>query len=148
MNRFELGTVLAKFNANKINLPLRLSKIARDYFLEGFKNEGFNGRKWEQVQRRIRGTAEYRYPKKRDLPRRTRSILLGKSRNLFKSIVNSQRTATWQEIRLGSDVPYAVYHNEGTEHIPQRQFMGHTPELDRRMKAEIKKQFDKVFKLK
>lgn len=147
LNKLEMAAVLARLNSQKVNLPIRISKIARDYFLESFKNEGFNGKKWEQVHRRIAGTAEYRYPKKKDLSRRTRGILLGKSRNLFKSIVNSQREASWRRIELGSDVPYAGYHNEGTDNLPKRQFMGHTPELDRRIKAEIKRQFDKVFKL-
>lgn len=147
-NNFNFKNIVAKFNANKVDLPLKLSKVAHDYFLSSMTKSMWNGERYVEVKRRMPGTPEYNYPKDRDLPRRTRAPLLGKSRNLFKSIVNSQRKATWEEVRLGSDVPYAQYQNEGTENIPQRKFMGHSEQLDKLHKQEIKKNFDKVFKLK
>lgn len=31
---------------------------------------------------------------------------------------------------IGSDVPYAKYHNEGTKRLPQRKFIGNSKELE------------------
>ena len=146
LNKFEFDKVIKKLDTAKVNLPARLSKVAHDFFLDKFTHQNWDGKEWQDVKRREEGTPEYKYPKSKDLARRTRAPLLGKSRNLLKSVNNSQRTATWQEIRLGSDVTYAAYNNEGTATIPQRRFMGHSPELDKQVKAEIKKQLDKVLK--
>ena len=146
LNKFEFDKVVKRLDSAKVNLPVRLSKVAHDFFLDKFTHQNWDGKEWQNVKRREPGTPEFKYPKTKDLARRTRAPLLGKSRNLLKSVNNSQRVATWSEIRLGVDVPYAVYHNEGTENIPQRRFMGHSKELDAQVKAEIKKQLDKVLK--
>lgn len=147
LNGFQFGKSIAKLNAAKINLPLRLADISKKHFLNNFQTESFDGQKWAQVKRRQPGTTEFAYPKKTDLARHNRKILQGKPpTRLFKSIVNSFRKASWNEIILGSDVPYAQFHNEGTDKLPKRTFMAHDRELDKKVRTEIKNQLDKVFK--
>jgi hypothetical protein len=48
----------------KKDLPRLLANDAQNYFLGAFKNEGWDGSKWKEVQRRIEGTPEYKYPLK------------------------------------------------------------------------------------
>lgn len=40
---------------------------------------------------------------------------------------------------VGSNVPYAVYHNEGAKHLPQRKFIGKNKKLEAKNKKVIMK---------
>lgn len=41
---------------------------------------------------------------------------------------------------------YAVHHNEGTNKIPKRQFMGKSAYLDRKIEDKIKRTLDQIFR--
>lgn len=127
-------------NQWKNNLVHLIADKLQEYFTESFDKEGFNNIKWKEVQRRIPGTTAY---KRASLAGRTNPILT-KSSRLRKSIKIIQ--ATWSRIEVGSVVPYAEYHNEGTAKLPKRQFIGETPELDNMIEKLIEKEMDKLFK--
>lgn len=145
-----------KFKFNKLketiikihqDLPVILANQAQNYFVRSFDTQSWNGNSWEEVKRRIEGTPEYKYPLKKDLSRRTRPILIGKgSTKLRRATSNSVRVKTWPIVRLIVDLPYAKAHNEGLGHMPKRQFMGITEELNKMHKEKIKKQMDKLKK--
>jgi hypothetical protein len=48
-------------------------------------------------------------------------------------------------IKLLVDLPYAAVHNEGTDKIPKREFMGQTSELTRMQRQRIDSFFDQVW---
>jgi phage gpG-like protein len=149
-NKFHTERMLAALKACKQDLPTLLAKDARSHFLNSWKQQGWDGKPWKEVQRRIPGTKAYKYPKKTQLSRRKNPILVGtyKGRSggrLRRSINESIREATWETIRLGTDVPYAAYINEGTDHMEARKFMGQSTQLSTKMKNRIRKELGKIF---
>jgi phage gpG-like protein len=136
---WDFNRVRANIRQAKEVMPKRLANLTQRYFVNSWKEQGWNGQHWEEVKRRIPGTKEYIYPLNKDLGRRTRAILV-KSGKLRREVNDSIRVATFQKIRLvvgDREAKYAGYHNQGTDRIPKRQFMGQTPALTRQQKTEI-----------
>lgn len=56
----------------------------------------------------------------------------------------------WQQqgpnVAITTDVPYGKRHNEGTNGMPKRQFMGPSKALDRTIEAKITRELEKLFK--
>ena len=46
--------------------------------------------------------------------------------NLRRKVARSISDARWDKVRLVVDLPYAEYHNEGTDNIPARPYMKQT----------------------
>ena len=65
---------------------------------------------------------------------------------LRRAVANSVRQATFEKTKLIVAVPYAKYLNEGTDTIPQYQFMGDNPILRAKQIAVIKKYIDRIWK--
>ena len=129
-DKFKFGELQQRITKMKRDLPIKLANNSRLYFSATFKNQAWDGRPWQEVNRRIEGTQEYKYPKKKDLGRRTRPILVGKgSTKLRRAVNNSIRVQSWPIVRLVVDLPYARRHNEGLNGMPKRQFMGNSPIL-------------------
>ncbi len=144
-NKFEFDKVFEKLQQMKPKLPQEIAAIAQSSFVKNFNDESFFGKKWQQVQRRIEGTKAYKYPKTKKLSRRVKPILVGTGK-LKREVNSSIRQATFEEIRLGVDLPYAGYINEGTEKMPQREFMGNSPILEKKIKDKIRKSISQIFK--
>ena len=145
-NKFKFDDLKYLVDEFKREVPIKLAAQAQNYFVRSFSNQGWEGRKWQEVQRRIPGTKPYMYPKKKDLGRRKRPILIGKgSTKLRRAVVNSVRVRQWPTVRLVVDLPYAQVHNEGGQHTPQRKYMGHTSELGRMQKTLIKRTIAGMF---
>ena len=134
-----------KIEQTKDVLPKVIANQAQNYFVMSWRNQGFDGNRWQEVRRRIEGTDEYKYPIKKGLSRRTKPILIGKTGRLRRKVANSVVLANWNMIRLVVDLPYAAAHNEGTDNIPQRQFMGQTNELTKMQRQRIDSFFDQVW---
>jgi hypothetical protein len=137
----------------KKDLPRLLANDAQNYFLGAFKNEGWDGSKWKEVQRRIEGTPEYKYPLKKGLSRHDKKILIGTGR-LRREVSNIAANARVSEsafnftvtLSINSNiVPYEGYNNFGTEHIPARQFMGDSPGLRAILRKRIVNYIDKIW---
>ena len=123
------------------NLPRKLGNIAVRLFKENFQNESFFGRAWKEVKRRLnpktRGAAAHR------------KILSGPTGSIGRSI---QSTPHDGYVVIHSDLPYASAHNDGTSiagrshhvRIPQRQFIGPSPELTDAIEKKIKKEINKT----
>jgi phage gpG-like protein len=123
----------AKIWSNKLARVQRLlRRLPRDvgneallFFLNLFKQEQSpEGKPWSP--RKGNG----------DGARSSRRSLLVKSGRLRKSIRLTRVTSN--SASIGTNVSYAKYHNEGTERLPQRQFIGKSAELTRRLQRMIK----------
>lgn len=142
---------MVRFNNQKVDLPKKIAGLVRSYFIGSFRRQEWDGKPWKEVQRRIEGTPEYKYPKKTQLSRRTNPILVGtyKGRSggtLRRAVNNSIREQNWNTIRLGIDVEYAKYHNEGTDKLAKRQFMGDSKELRKQIKGKLELEIKNIFK--
>lgn len=144
MNKFNLDIVLINIARTKRELPIILAKVTQNEFVKNFTNQGFNGEKWITPNRRIEGTPEYKYPKLKGLSRRTKPTLTNTGA-LRRATSNSIRQATWERIMLVVDLPYALRHNEGLDGMPQRTFIGQTPELTKIQDKVITDYFNKVW---
>jgi len=59
-----------------------------EMFKKNFQDEGFFGKKWQEVQRRIPGTKTYNAVKNRHPKDTERGILTGRSGNLGRSVTS------------------------------------------------------------
>lgn len=146
-NGFHIETIIEALSKQKKNVPILLANVARKYFVNTFKAQGFDGRPWKEVKRRQQGTPEYRWPQKPKASSRSSPILI-RTGTLRREVNNSIRSATWDEIRLGvSDAaPYAEYINEGTGKMTKREFMGDSKQLHKQIKSTLQAEIRKVFK--
>lgn len=149
-NKFEFGKVVKALSDAKRDVPVLVANDARKYFVGTFKEQGFDGKPWKEVQRRIPGTSEYKYPKTKKLSRRTSPILV-RTGKLRREVNNSIRQTTWHQIKLGiSDAtPYAAFLNDAqkfdNKNMPRRQFMGNSKDLMNRIKNRLQSEIRKVF---
>lgn len=130
--RKDLQTTIPKIIANK----------AVFLFKKNFQDESFFGARWKEVNRRIPHQQTYftKSGKKRTrvAPAKgadgKRKILTGRTGNLGRSI---KSVVLDFAVKIISDLPYSRAHNEGTDNagrgrntrIPQRQFIGDSPEI-------------------
>jgi len=153
MDKFKFARLKANIEATKRALPMLLAKQAENYFTESFKLQRLGPTQWANVQRRIPGTLEYKYPARPKSSSRTRPILIGTG-NLRRKVSRSIHHASWTGgVTLIVDLPYAKIHNEGgyagrnhASKIPARPFMKQTTELTRMQRGLVKSHFDKIWK--
>ena len=146
-NKFGFGKKLENIAKMKRDLPVLLANQAQREFTAAFTDQNFtagNGQQWQEVQRRIAGTPEYKYPKTKGLSRRTSPILV-RTGKLRRAVSNSIRMATFEKIQLVVPLDYAKYQNDGTDNIPQRRFMGDGINLRRKQKDLINREIKKVW---
>ena len=144
-NKFGFDVVKEKITRMKEELPKLLANQAQTFFVKSWSNQGWEGDKWQEVKRRIEGTPEYKYPKKKGLGRRTKAILVNTGR-LRRAVGSSIRSQQFDRIRLVVDLPYAEVHNDGGVHAPKRTFMKHSTTLGAMQQEKIKEFTDKVWK--
>lgn len=154
-NKFNFDELRDKIIAENKKLPLILANDAKNYFLKSFKDQGFEGKKWQEVKRRMPDENEY---KRSNPSARTRAILQGKgSGRLRKDVANMVQTG--HSITNGYVLvvknPYAQIHNEGLSGMawgkhpftmPKRQFVGDTPTLRKFLQDKLKKIINKILK--
>jgi phage gpG-like protein len=143
---FNLDEVMKRFEVTKSELPKIFANDALNFVNDNFKKQEFEDtpiRKWKEVKRRIQGTKAYKYPKKKDLGRRSRAILVKSGRLRRATFI---KKATWNETTIANPTPYAEYHNDGTKNIPQRQFMGHSHVLEKKQISKLTKALNEIWK--
>ncbi len=122
------------------DLPNKIGKLAVRMFKDNFQNESFFGRAWKEVKRRLQGAKG---------AAGIRKILTGPTGNLGRSIQSIPRDGS---VTIVSDLPYSSAHNEGTTNagrshnvrIPQRQFIGESPELTAAIEKKITDEISKA----
>lgn len=131
------ANTLRRAEAMLRRLPTELGNMAKNHFLEGFEKGGGQTDKsaggW--TPRTSRNRSDRRN-------KRSRAILVD-SGDLRRDIHAIIRAGGFSVITDGTD--YAEYHNEG-EGQEQREFIGESKELDRKLKAHIEEQLNDVFK--
>ena len=141
----------------KKTLPPVIGNMGTRHFVASFTNQGFDNNgveKWKEVKRRISGTPEFKYPKKKDLGRHERPILIGKSggsksgahAHLRQSVNTSLKEATWENILFSVPQPYAQRHNDGLDGMPKRQFIGNSASLIAKIQAKLDSEMSKILK--
>lgn len=130
-------------------LPSVIANEGTRFWVGNFDKEGFEDsgvQRWQTPKRRIPGTAEFRYPKKKGLSRRVKKTLIGTGK-LRRAVNASVKERTMKKVvwKVGREVPYAARHNEGLNGMPKREFMGESKELNKRFKRKIIQAYNKAF---
>jgi phage gpG-like protein len=129
-NNFNFGEIASKIKS--IDLSLDMANTAKNDFLNNFKTQSFEGKAW----------------KKRKSTKDPGRNLLVKSGRLRRDVSNSVSTGHKNSnlsYTLVVNNPYAGYNNEGTNKMPQRQFVGMTPELNKKLLLKISQRLNKVW---
>ena len=150
--RFNFQRVIANMDRVKTTLPKVLANETKNYFIvENFNKQQWDGKPWEEVERRKEGTKAYKYATPAN---RTRQILIGSGSGILRrAVINSLQKATFELIHFEvKDVAYAKVHNEGLRagrglgfQMPKRQFMGQTRKLGEIQRRVIDKTIDKIW---
>ena len=129
-NNFNFGEIARKIKS--IDLSLDMANTAKNDFLNNFKTQSFNGTAW----------------KKRKSTKDAGRNLLVKSGRLRRDVSNSVSTGHKNSnfsYTLVVNNPYAGFNNEGTNKMPQRQFVGMTPELNKKLLLKISQRLNKAW---
>lgn len=127
-------------------LPEIIGNEGQRAFADEFKNQRWDNNKWKEVKRRMPGTFEYKYPKRKGLSRRTNPILVGRTRRLKRAVETSYKKRNSNKLVwaiYGEVGKYAAVHNFGEKGMPQRQFMG----INNRIRKRILEKAAKAMKL-
>ena len=127
MSKFNFDSKIIEWEMNKKELMEKLAINAKDFFVKQFDSESWEGNQWQE-------TVDGHHP------------ILVKTGQLRSDLENCIKEVDSEGYTLSVDTPYAKYHNSGTEHIPQRQFIGEDPELDKEQDEIIKQHINKLFK--
>ncbi len=152
MSKFNFQRVIDNIEQVKHELPVLLANDAQKYFLALFRDQGWDGEPWEEVERRKPDTKAYKYAKpesNRTKPILTNTGLLRREVSLIASTARITYDRYNFRVRLVLDddmVPYGKFINEGTDKMPQRRFMGDSPELRSILRDRIEHYMDKVWK--
>ena len=139
--KFNFERVLSNMQKVKSDLPVLLANQAQNYFAKPFKttvNQGFDGVAWKQ--------------RKKETKKTIGKPILVSTGTLRRAVQNSIREKNFNSIKLivntskGKGENYAKYINEGTDNMPQRQFMGDSKELRKEQRKLIINTIDKIWK--
>jgi phage gpG-like protein len=149
-DRFKFDVIGEDLKKGSTAMMREIAMAQKNHFVDSFKRQAWDNKKWQEVQRRIKGTKAYEYPKKKGLKRRTRPILVGKG-SLRRAVNSSLKSVTPNRVRFQVDLPYAAIHNEGLRMrsgglMPKRQYIGLTEALNKKNKSIIQKYVNKTFK--
>jgi phage gpG-like protein len=124
--------------------PVIVGNEAVSRFKKNFRDEGFFGEKWKEVQRRTPGTKTYKAVAKHHPADTNRAILTGRTADLGRSIevkeAGNGQAVVWTNpgAFTHSKEPYGKVHNEGLKAgrgsgfiMPKRQFMGENEQLNK-----------------
>lgn len=148
-NPFKFGMIVKRYDSVALDMMREIAMANKNYFLDSFKRQGWDGKTWQEVNRRTPGTKAYEYPKHKGLKRRTRPILVGRG-SLRRQVNSSIKLMNRSRIIFMVDLPYAGIHNDGGQvngfKMPRRRYMGQNKQTDLLTKNIIKKYVNKTFK--
>lgn len=125
MSKFNFTAKAAKFRSNEGRiLDLCANNAVVEFKVNAFDNHGLNGQKWA--------------PNKVQTGRQ-QLVDTSRMRNSIRVLKRAAHSRT-----VGTDVPYAEFHNKGTAHLPQRKFIGRSKELEAKNKALILREIRKI----
>lgn len=148
----DAAAVRAAIERLEKDMPTHLGKVSVDHIKLNFKNESFEGDKWEQRKASTNRAYDRRGTLKGSVFN-SRNPILRQTGNLYDSIKYYKRGNTIDiGISFGAKgktgvyiVAYAKRHNEGIGKMPKRQFIGFSKNLQIKLKSKIDLEHKKAF---
>ena len=116
---------LNDFNLQTANMLKEIGDLNKKEADKSFNTKSYDGRAWEDSKEH-------------------KNELLVKTGKLKGSIKVSSNGK--DSVKVTSDVSYAVYHNEGTNRLPRRQFIGNSITVEKGVIEIIKTKIKTIFK--
>jgi|ERR1019366_177745 hypothetical protein len=154
---FGFDRILSEFQRNQRKMVVAVGNMALREFVGTFEKQGWEGTKWQEVQRRIPGTRAFKYAKRYDVGGIKRPILIGKSggkdgaHKHLRAGVNNSLSEIGKDfvlfvVKAGGKYNYAERHNEGLDGMPKRQFIGYSRLLAKRFEDYIDSEMANCFR--
>lgn len=133
-----IANALDKMPQTMNKLKIVLGARAKKHFLLGFAKGG------GQTDASLGGwkplSTKYSERKRKDDKKRTILVDTGDMFGAIHNRINTEGFSVYV-----ADLEYAEYHNEGTDKIPQREFIGESDELEEESLKRIQEEIDKLF---
>ena len=130
MSKFGFDRIITELKESSEELMKELANNAKDYFINNFNEKSFNKESWPS-----------RKPNKYD----DGHPLLEKTGELKSAVENPEIQTTDNSYEITVDNEYGQYHNEGTENLPKREWMGESEELNKMQESIIIDHVNKIF---
>ena len=117
---------------HSIDISLDLANTAKNNFINNFRQQSFDGKKWKARKNN------------KDAGRNL-LVKTGKLRRDVSNSVSAGHKNSNLSYTLVVNNNYAGYNNEGTDRMPKRQFIGMTPELNRKLLLKISQRLNKIW---
>ena len=119
---YVFGSLVSDWNNMKKDLQDKLIEESKDYFLEEFDNQRWDGVDWPELNEKyLKWKTDKGFP----------STKLVMNKGLRTAVANPLITKISNlEFEIKIDHELADYHNFGTSVIPRRQFIGQTKNLE------------------
>lgn len=135
--KFDFDKVLREFQKKRSQLPRMIAKEAVNFSNDAFRRGGWTDDTFDPWVARKR-------PNKADRATGRRRALLVDSGNLRRSIRASK--TSFNEIRIGAyGIAYATYHNQGTDKMAKRKFLGKSAVLNKKISSIIRREIASCF---
>lgn len=135
---FDFKGLKRKLRRFKQTMPRVVASEARNHFLEGFRKGGGqtdNSRSGWQPRKPARTP--------REAQRSQGRAILVKSGNMRDDI--KARTVSFRKVTINTiHIPYAIFHNRGDKNLPQREFIGDSKVLERKIERIVDQQLDRI----
>ena len=136
-----MGNIAGVFFLAKKTLPLRIANDVQNHFLRGFDRGGGS------TDASTGGWA----PRKRSRSARERKRSVGRAILVRSGKLKAdirKRKVSFSKISVGTNsIPYAGFINDGTPRMKQREFIGDSKVLERKIQIRIRKEMNKIFKV-
>lgn len=127
--KLDFSQLAKQWEVEKRKLTTLVANDALQEVRQNFKDEGFTDKvlsKWR--------------PRKNNAdPGRALLVKTGKLLRSFRTEVKGMT------IKIMTNIPYAGYHQTGTDRMPKRQFMGESQRLNAKIADRVKKSLSNVF---
>lgn len=129
----KISQAIKEFKAEIESMVTVMGVDATEHYKQSFVDEGFTDS----------GIEKWKPRKREDRKRPGRAILTDTGR--------LRRSIRWRKfgklgVRIQSNVPYALRHNEGLSGMPKRQFVGYSAKLNNKLVSKFNSRIKAIFK--
>ena len=133
-SKLDIENLVKGFERAKIVIPIILAKDTQSHFLKGFENGG------GQTDDSLGGWTERKRPNSRANRGRALLVKIGSMKNDLQD-----REISFHRIVVNIlNIEYAQYHNFGMGHMPRREIIGDSKELEAQNLKTIQDELDKI----
>lgn len=133
-NKFNFDIVQKRIKNLDVSLPL--ANTAKNHFLQNFTKQSFDGKNWAKRKKETKKT-------------QGKNILIGTGKlrkDVANSVDNGNKISN-KSFTLVVKNNYAIYHNDGTNKMPKRQFVGTDDKLNKKLENKLNQLASKIWEI-